>query len=127
LKKEADLFMSGYLIPNLLPVARGESKLPVWGELKSRVRGICYNYDHDRAFGFLRYLTLIDSNLWIMDTRQEGSPYKDVFAHKKNFNPPFDEESLPSRDIIFEFTLEQGEKGVMAMDITQISPPLTGR
>lgn len=122
LKKEADLFISGYLIPNLLPVASlGESGSPYWGD--QRVRGVCYSYYADKGFGFMRFLKRIDSNLWITDSRVEGSPYGTAFAHRNSFKSAFNEKELPSREIIFEFSLRPGEgEKLMATDIVRIYP-----
>ncbi len=64
LKEAADLFISGFLIPGLLPTgAQG-------GEI--RLRGIPINYNPDRGFGFMRYYTL---------GRGEGLLPQSVFFH----------------------------------------------
>src|SRR5215213_9864877 len=58
LRREADIFMSGYLIPNLLPMshARGAHERNVsWGEIGSRVRGVCYNHQ-GKGYGFMRVM-----------------------------------------------------------------------
>src|SRR5207253_3276362 len=62
LRCECDVFVSGYLIPGLLPVALKTAtpppaKPPAWGEAGSRVRGTCYHYNTEKGFGFLRYLS----------------------------------------------------------------------
>ncbi len=121
LKREVDLFMSGYLIPNLLPVDSGDPKKS-WGDVGSRVRGICYTYNHSKNFGFMRYLVRIGPGLWITDTRRADSPYSTAFAHESNFDPSIDLLQLPSREHIFEFTLIKGEKGLQASNIVQIYP-----
>ncbi len=121
LKREVDLFMSGYLIPNLLPVDGGEAKKS-WGETGSRVRGICYTFNRQKNFGFMRYLNRIGPGLWITDTRRADSPYGTAFAHDSNFDPSIDRDQLPSRDLIFEFDLAQGEKGLQASNIVKIYP-----
>jgi len=121
LKREVDLFMSGYLMPNLLPVEGGDPKKN-WGEVGSRVRGICYTYNHSKNFGFLRYLDHIGPGLWITDTRRGDSPYATAFAHESAFNPSIEMGRMPSRDIIFEFDLTKGDKGMQATNITQVYP-----
>ncbi len=121
LKREVDLFMSGYLVPNLLPVEGGEAKKN-WGEAGSRVRGICYTFNHQKNFGFMRYLCKIGPGLWVTDTRRADSPYGTAFAHESNFDPSIDRDQLPSRDLIFEFDLAQGEKGLQASNIVKIYP-----
>lgn len=119
LKKVADLFVSGYTIPGLLPI-----KTPYeWGTVGSRVRGVCYDFTHSDGYGFLRYLNKIDEHLWITDSRSPDSPYKTVFAHVSQFESDFDSSFLPSRDLIFEFDLIKNEKGLVAQDIVLISAP----
>ena len=121
LRREVDLFMSGFLIPNLLPVEGGEPKKH-WGEVGSRVRGICYTFNHSKSFGFMRYLTRIGPGLWITDTRKTESPYGTAFAHETSFNASTEIHLLPSRDMIFEFDITQGEKGLQASNIEKIFP-----
>jgi hypothetical protein len=104
LRCEADLFVSGFLIPGLLPQL---VKAPGWGEVGGRVRGTCYHYNTEKGFGFLRYLVGLD-NLTITDTREPDSPYREAFFHCSQCPPNFDLTLLPSRDLIFEFTLQQG-------------------
>ena len=121
LKREVDLYMSGYLIPNLLPVEASETKVE-WGEMGSRVRGICYTYNRSKSFGFMRYLAHIGPGLWITDTRKEESPYETAFAHESGFDPSVDLSHLPSRDWIFEFDLTKGDKGLQATKIKRVYP-----
>lgn len=119
LKKEVDLYISGYLIPGLLPI---ESPYE-WGKVGSRVRGVCYDFSHNDGYGFLRYLVGMNENLWITDSRFAKSPYKTVFAHISQFEDKFDTSFLPSRDLIFEFDLVENEKGLVAEDIVLVSAP----
>jgi len=119
LRREVDLFMSGYLIPNLLPVPEADPKKN-WGEVGSKVRGICYTYNHSKNFGFMRFLSKIGPGLWITDTRRTDSPYGTAFAHESAFAAGVDINLLPSREFIFEFDLIQGEKGMQAANITRI-------
>lgn len=120
LKKEADYFISGFLIPGLLPVTGNGAE---WGKVGSRVRGVCYDYSHDDGYGFMRFLNRIDSPLWITDSRSEQSPYKTVFAHVSQFESNFDTSYLPSRDLIFEFKLVENDKGLIAEEIVLFSAP----
>lgn len=106
LRCESDLFVSGFLIPGLLPQT---AKLPAWGELGSRVRGTCYHYNPEKGFGFLRYLVALD-NLTVTDTRDPDSPYREAFFHCSQCPPSLDLALLPSRDMIFEFTLTPGRE-----------------
>ena len=119
LKNEADMYISGYLIPGLLPI---ESPYP-WGKTGSRVRGVCYDFSHSDGYGFMRFLVKMNGKLWITDSRFEESPYNTVFAHISQFEDNFDTSFLPSRDLIFEFDLVENEKGLVAEDIVLVSAP----
>lgn len=106
LRCEADLFVSGYLIPGLLPnsIAAGGDRRVRWGEFGSRVRGTCRHYNADRGFGFLRYFIGLD-NLTAGDPASPDSPFRDAFFHFSNMPHGLDRGLLPNRDMIFEFTL----------------------
>jgi hypothetical protein len=119
LRNEADVFFSGYLIPNLLPPA-GEQARPPWGEIGGRVRGTCYSFNAEKHFGFIRFLRRISPGLWITDARKEDSPFATAFVRETNLPDETPVEMLPSRDLIFEFDLSGGEKGVQATNISLI-------
>lgn len=123
LRREADMFISGYLIPDLLTTASCPGDLP-WGQVGSRVRGICYH--HERGYGFLRFMKHIAPEIWKMDSRQENSPYESVFFHDSQLPPEVHFSELPSRNLIFEFELEapneDGDKGLRAIDMQLVSP-----
>ena len=103
LRREADLFVPGYLIPGLLP---GESRGPEWGEEGSRVRGLCHWYDAIKGFGFIRYLRSFTGPLWVTDTTREDSPYASTFVHSSELQRAgVNTQELPSRRHILEFTL----------------------
>ncbi|MDG5767445.1 NYN domain-containing protein [Balneolales bacterium ANBcel1] len=119
LKRQADLYVSGYVIPGLLPI-----KSPYeWGSVGSRVRGVCYDFSHSDGYGFMRYLAKINDKLWITDSRSPDSPYRTVFAHVSQFEADFDTSFLPSRELIFEFDLVENDKGLVAQNIVLVSAP----
>lgn len=118
LRGEADWYMSGYLVPELLPSLQDEER-PAWGEPGSRVRGICVNWQ--QTYGFIRVLREISDNLWITDHRREGSPYLSVFAHESDFEPGARLNQLPSRNQVYEFDVEKAEKGLVAKKIRLLS------
>lgn len=118
LREEVDMFVSGYQIPNLLPSKYDQES--AWGEVGSRVRGVCYVFYHQKRFGFLRFLKEIGPGIWITDARREDSPYATAFAHGSNFPPGLDLNNLPSRDYIFEFDLTMSERGLQATNIELI-------
>jgi cold shock CspA family protein len=109
LRCESDVFVSGYLIPGLLPSL---VKTPPWGEAGSRVRGTCYHYNGEKGFGFLRYLARL-GDLTITDTREAESPYREAFFHRSQCPPGLDLSLLPNRDMVFDFTLVSGREGKM--------------
>ena len=105
LRREADSFLSGYLVPGLV-----QSAGKPWGQTGSRVRGVCYYYpSNGKEVGFFRYLERTDGNLWIRDERDESSPYGAAAFHVNNMPSGFDGSLLPSREIVFEFELETAE------------------
>jgi len=120
LRREADMFMSGYLIPNLLPVEEKAGDENIWGEVEHRVRGICYYHKND--FGFMRFLKRIDQNLWMTDAKHPESPYGTAWFHDSSLPNGLGNiisADLPSRKYIFEFKLMRAEheRGLRAVDI----------
>lgn len=99
LRHEADLYTSGYIIPNLVPME--EQDFEQWGEMGSRVRGVCYS--RSNSFAFLRFMDL------------DFQPYE-VFL-------PF---ALVPQGLyirlggVYDFVLEEGERGLLANDIRLI-------
>lgn len=121
LRYEVDMFMSGYLIPNLIPAKSNNNAQ--WGELGSRVRGTCYWYNREQGFGFMRFLDRVAPGLWLTDTRHPQSPYKTVYFHDSNLGDGIPVSQLPSRDLIFEFELGKSlrQEGWQALDIELVS------
>ncbi len=95
LRNEADMFISGYLVPDLLPIEHKENE--------ERHRGICYAFHEDKGYGFMRYQKRLKGGLWITDTRKEESPYETAFVHASKFPEDIDLRKLPNREQIFEF------------------------
>ena len=123
LRREADLYMSGYLVPHLLPVQAARD-LPPWGEIGSRVRGICYAHA-GKGYGFLRYLKSLSPDLWKTDSRQADSPYGSVFCHDSQLPLDVTPADLPSRHHVFEFELaraEGRENSLQAVNVQLVSP-----
>lgn len=116
LKKEADVFTSGLLVPDLL-TSENDHSVKTWGEIGSRVRGICYNWFPEKGYGFMRYLKNFNGGLWVTDTRKNDSPYETAFVHETQMSEAVDIHSLPNRDIVLEFTIAKGEKGFQAVDL----------
>ncbi len=127
LRREADLFVSGYLVPNLLPLSTGRGG-PAWGEVGSRVRGVCYSHV-DKGYGFIRFMKTIGPELWRLDPRHPDSPYGSAFFHDSWLPPAVNPLELPSRNLIFEFDLARGEAradgrdgSLQAVNLELVSP-----
>ncbi len=108
LKQEADMYMSGYLIPNLIPFPNPNNR---WGEVHNRVRGWCYYYDSGKGIGYMRYLARIDRDLWLTDKRKNpNSPYESAFFHFSRLENGGLSGKLPNRELIFEFNLVPSDR-----------------
>lgn len=113
LRKEADVFTSGYLVPELVPIKNNKKN--------QRVRGICYSYYVKKGYGFMRYINKLSGGLWITDSRESESPFATAFVHKSNFPDNIKLNQLPNRRQIFEFDLvEHKDKGYQAENIKLI-------
>jgi len=101
LRREADLFLSGYLIPGLVPFSDASASTDtVWGEVGSRVRGICHF--HKSGYGFMRYLSTVSDNLWQTDSRDPESPYETVFFNDSDLPSEVEAQALPSREHVVD-------------------------
>jgi len=85
LKEAADSYLSGFLIPGLLPMPASDG---------NRQRGIPINYNQDRGFGFMRYYVL----------GKDGLSTETVFFHCSKSNVANDALFLDSNNI-FEFEI----------------------
>jgi uncharacterized LabA/DUF88 family protein len=118
LRKEADVYTSGYMIPELLPTNRRDTP---WGSVGSTVRGICYYHKADEDYGFLAFLEKISPLAWISDPRHPDSPYRAVFFHDSTLPQGIYPRSLPNRWTIFEFEVGQNERGLFAEELRTVS------
>ncbi|MCF8056362.1 MAG: NYN domain-containing protein [Desulfocapsa sp.] len=103
LKEEADSFLSGFLIPGLLPIQNEGDR---WH------RGFPINYNADRGFGFMRYYTI----------QQDGLQTESVFFHCSKSNVTSDSLFLDSNNI-FEFKIvanQENNNKTEALDIRSI-------
>ncbi len=107
LRREADLYLSGYLIPGLLPIFKGGTAQR-WGEPGGYARGVFYMHDAARGFGWLRYLTTVDAQLWRTDTREPESPYRTIFCHDSELPVGINPDALTNRNVLFEFRIVEG-------------------
>ncbi len=128
LREEADMFISGYLIPNLLPIPQQHER-DAWGKIGARARGVCYNHS-GKGYGFIRYLREIGPGLWITDSRHPDSPFETVFFHDSQLPRNVVFHQLPSRNLIFEFELTESDRfedDVQAINLRLVSGQGRGR
>ncbi len=109
LRKEADLYISGYLIPGLLPIVR-DGVIQPWGEVNGWARGTFCAHDNTKNYGWLRYLRTVDAQLWRIDDRDPASPYRTIFCHDDELPEDIRPEWLPNRNTIFEFKIVEGSE-----------------
>ncbi len=112
LRREGDQYVSGFLIPNLLPFRDREkttTEEEEWGDIGSRVRGVCYSHT-GRGYGFIRYMKKISQKSWSTNTRESESPYGSAFVHDSSLPEGVDARRLPSRSTVFEFDLASGDE-----------------
>lgn len=113
LKNEADVFTSGYIVPNLTPIELHEINAD-----RKVARGVCYSFNHDKGYGFMRFMKDITGGLWITDSRKRESAYQTAFVHNSQFPAHVDLNRLPNREMIFEFELREVEgKGLQAENV----------
>lgn len=120
LRDEADMFMSGYLVPGLLPFQKENDNRSTsteksagtaksWGDIGSRVRGTCY---HQRDnYGFIRFYRTISPSMCELSQDSKKEEYAVAFFHEEMLPRHVSLSELPSRSIIFEFELETGKLG----------------
>lgn len=108
LRQEADYFISGFLIPNLIPT---EGSNVEWGNIGATIRGWCYYYNHEKGIGYMRFLSEISPGLWLTDSRKSyDSPYHTAFFHVSQMRDSGVTHYLPNREMIFEFTLVEPDR-----------------
>ncbi len=118
LQRQVDQFHSGFLIPNLVPIAYEPKNQ--WGRTGSCVRGICAKWFPDKGYGFLSFLDRIDDNSWITNARLKDSPWKSVFCHINEVASDVTEDDLVQGDTVLEFYLQespQEEDGLVAQNV----------
>ena len=122
LRHEVDLFISGYLIPDLVPLPNSRPDQPQWGEPGSRVRGWCY-WHAEQGYGFMRFMSKISPSLWVTDTRNPESPYETAYFGDNALPDSVRSVTLPSRAYIFEFDIVPSDRraGLQAINITLAS------
>jgi len=121
LRDEADMYISGYLIPNLLPV-QGAGYAAKWGEMGSRVRGVCYRIKEN--YGWFRFLKEIGPKMCEISQDSKKDHYTSVFFHESKLPGGVSINELPSRELIFGFEIDKGSKEgtFQASDIVLVSP-----
>lgn len=118
LQRQVDYFHSGFLVPNLIPIAYEAHNQ--WGNPGSCVRGLCTKWFPDKGYGFLSFVDRIDDNSWITDSRLEESPWRSAFCHINEVANDVTEEDLLKGDTVLEFYVNdspQEEGGLVAQNV----------
>lgn len=118
LQRQADLFHSGFLTPNLIPIAYEPKNS--WGRTGSCVRGICTKWFAEKGYGFLSFLDRIDDNGWITNTRIKESPWTSAFCHINEISSDVNEEDLIHGDTVLEFYIQESPQdadGLVAQNV----------
>lgn len=112
LRRTANQYISGYMIPGLVPISDIEECSPTWGEIGSRVRGFCNQYDPEKGYGTLRFLRGIEGGIW-REAQGNNNAYATAFFHDTSFNREDIDRLkaiLPSYYHYFEFDLIPGRE-----------------
>lgn len=109
----ADVYIPGLIVPGLVPLKQAKDTIS-WGDVGSRVRGVCAHYNDDKRFGYVRYMNEI-GDITETDIRGDGSPFNSIFFHiskmsldKQPKGPLSAFLCNPKR--VFEFTIAQNER-----------------
>lgn len=105
LRETADQFMNGFLIPGLLPTRDAVDPQARWGEIGSRVRGLCNKLNSDEGYGFIGYWSEMPASSVLAASETDPVYFKssallDTTALSK----------LPSRTVVLEFDLAEPTK-----------------
>ena len=119
LRTVADGFTSGYLVPQLVG-PDGEGRPREWGVLGGWARGVCYQFEN--GYGFVRFMKRIAGKSWVTDSRDDESPWATCFLHSSQLPEGLRGDDLPSRELVLEFDLEEGDAPgrLKAVNVAQV-------
>jgi hypothetical protein len=100
-----DKFINGYLVPNLLPVRDTAGGLPAWGQIGSRVRGVCNRFEQEDGYGFIAFWSALPDTPLL--TATDTSP---AYIKSSSFQEQSSLAGLPSRNTVLEFELASPAK-----------------
>jgi len=107
LKNEADFFINGYLIPNLLPFKDEDRN--EWGEEGSWVRGVIINWVG--KFGFVRFLKSIKQDITNMENWETAILHEKELLNEHSFD-----KSLVGKIVQFRLALRKEDGRFAAVD-----------
>lgn len=105
LRDAADQFINGYLIPSLLPVRDSSLDMPSWGQVGSRVRGMCNKFGQQDGYGFIAFWPALPDTPLLAAT--STSP---VYFRSASVRDASTLAKLPSRNVVLEFDLASPAK-----------------
>ncbi|MDD3816168.1 MAG: NYN domain-containing protein [Desulfocapsaceae bacterium] len=108
LKEVADSYLSGFLVPGLLPIQASHNE--------NWQRGVAINYNPERGFGFMRYYTI----------KPEGLQAETTFFHCSKSNVTNDALFLDPASIFeFRIVINSDNNRTEAWDIRALDEPLS--
>lgn len=115
LRDAADLFVNGYLIPGLLPTQDANDARAKWGDVGSRVRGLCNRFVAEEGYGFIGYWPAIPQS-----TVLTASETKPAYFRSSALVDAMSIGKLPSRNLVLEFDLVEPAKAGGALEARRI-------
>ena len=126
LKRQANLYVTGYLIPGLVPdgLSQGRKERQesgaAWGEPGSRVRGWCWTHKTSERTGVFRFYRADRPALW---GENDAAAFDEAVFGDRQLPEGTHPELLPNRSLLFEFGLAGEENNWRAVDIRLAGRP----
>lgn len=120
LRNVVDEYVSGYLVPELVPT---REPMVHWGTEGAIVRGVLEHWNEEKRIGVVRFLTELDSGIWETDPRRNNTPYRRAFIAASSFLQPVRCLELFRRESVLEFRIIKNkldEPPFMAQECTVI-------
>lgn len=104
LRDSVDEYLNGYMVPDLAYNRDHGEIRPEWGQVGSKVRGYCRQFDPIQGFGFLSYWPAMP------DAKIASTELTTAYFRSSQLADRAVASRLPSRSHIFEFELAQPSK-----------------
>ncbi|MEF9386285.1 NYN domain-containing protein [Ralstonia pseudosolanacearum] len=115
LRDSADQFINGYLIAGLLPTQDQANPRACWGEVGSRVRGLCNRFSPEEGYGFIGFWPVIPDSSVLT-----ASETKAAYFRSAALTDTMSITKLPARNLVLEFDLVEPAKPGGALEAKRI-------